>query len=92
MLPFIDIVIFKPVRRVTSSLQGILRPSSYKSDEASRQKSEDSKKWQRLQGDWPTTANYTFAKGGATNEEEREAVGLEGIGVRKVVDVSGRKV
>ena len=92
MLPFVDVVIYKPVRSLTSSLQGILRPSSNRSGESSRQKSEDSKRWQRLQGEWPTTANYTFARGGTTNvDEEREVVGLEGIGVKKGIDVVSGK-
>ena len=90
MLPFAEYIIFKPVRNFTTSLRSILRPSSNKSDEElrSRQKSEDSKKWQRLQGEGPS--NYAFARGGTVNaQEEREAEGLDGIGVRKVVDVVG---
>ena len=91
MLPFAESIIFRPVRNFTTSLRSILRPSSNKSDEELRsrqQKSEDSKKWQRLQGDIPS--NYAFARGGTvTAQEERDAEGLDGIGVRKVVDVVG---
>ncbi|MCJ1461159.1 hypothetical protein MMC28_011541 [Mycoblastus sanguinarius] len=97
MLPFIESFFFKPIRSITTSLQGMLRPShADDSDSPSRrtqQKSEDSKNWQRLQEhppNWTDTPGFqskAVVEGGGDYDAERDAVLLDHINVRKDVDV-----
>ena len=106
MLPFFEAAIYKPVRNLTFSLQSLLRRDSYKTQGSGspsrQQKSEESKRWQRLPEDqqapsaWKSNTtttgpfqNTSAVKGGPPSEfdDERDAVLLDNINVKNEIDV-----